>query len=196
MNYDEINGVTVKKLKYYWKSIPNQLLVVGFYSHNSDVFPFFSNFYIHEPFKFTIPEWCGIFRGNTVDINFSEKAIMLCKASLMGDIKSYESIKKSLDPFETKNLGRKISPWNQELWDKFVCYIALEVIRSKFSQNTHFKNSLLSTGEYLIAEASPSDKIWGIGLESSNPNINKPKEWEGSNILGWALMCIRKELNK
>ena len=194
MEYNKINGVTPKRLISYWKKLETQPKVIGFYSKNSEVFPFFSNFYSHQPFNFTIPEWCGIMRGNTEQIEFAEKAIMLCKASLMKDIPSYKKIKKTNDPLEAKKLGRKVSPWNQELWDRFVCYIALEVTKSKFSQNEEFKNGLLSTENYLIVEASPLDKIWGIGMGINNPNIDKPSEWNGSNLLGWALMCARDEM--
>ena len=127
--------ITTKSLISHWKSLKRQKQVLGFYSHNSDFFPYFSNFYIQKPFTFKIPKWCGIMSNDTVQVEYSEKAIMLCKASLMGDIETYQNIKVSTNPTKTKKLGRLVTPWNQEVWDNNVCYIAKEVIYSKFSQN-------------------------------------------------------------
>lgn len=186
--------ITTNVLLSNWKLLPKQKQIIGFYSHNSDFFPYFSNFYIQEPFTFKIPKWCGVMANDTVTVKYSEKAIMLCKASLMGDIETYQNIKKSENPTETKKLGRLVKPWNQELWDNNVCYIAKEVIYSKFNQNDEYKNGLLSTDNYLIAEAAPRDKIWGIGMGANNPDLNDPKKWKGSNILGWALMEVRDQL--
>ena len=67
---------------------------------------------------------------------------------------------------------------------------------SKFSQNSNLKDILLSTKNKIIAEASPRDKIWGIGLGSKNPNSKNKNEWKGTNILGWALMKARESLIK
>ena len=56
------------------------------------------------------------------------------------------------------------------------------------------KVKLLKTGDCFIAEASPQDYLWGIGMYENDRNINIPSEWKGVNILGWALMTIRDEL--
>ena len=193
----EINDdiITVKTLTSYWKSLPVQKKVIGFYSDKSTFFPYFSNFYVQNtPFTFKIPEWCGMMANEEIRIKFSEKAIMLCKASLMNDLDAYENIKNCNTPEETKKLGRTVSPWNQELWDKNICYIAREVTLAKFSQNEEYKYALLATENYLIAEAAPRDKIWGIGMGVKNPELINPTKWKGSNILGWALMEVRNKL--
>ena len=48
--------------------------------------------------------------------------------------------------------------------------------------------------ENFIVEAAPRDKIWGVGMGKTNEDIKIPANWKGTNILGWALMEARKEL--
>ena len=57
-----------------------------------------------------------------------------------------------------------------------------------------FREFLLSTGERVLVEASPRDRIWGIGLGKHNPRALNPLEWRGQNLLGFALMCVRAQL--
>ena len=79
------------KLKKHWKTLDSKQDVITFYSsvqlmNKSPPYNFFSNFWIHtDPYEFIIPEWCGKFKNTKTSIHFSEKAIMLCKASLMND---------------------------------------------------------------------------------------------------------------
>jgi len=65
---------------------------------------------------------------------------------------------------------------------------------AKFSQNPQLKAFLLGTGSRILVEASPVDKIWGIGLAQDNPAAENPKQWKGLNLLGFALMEVRQQL--
>ena len=56
------------------------------------------------------------------------------------------------------------------------------------------KEFLLSTGDKILVEASPYDKIWGIGMKEGTPGIENPSNWKGENLLGFALMEVRDEL--
>jgi len=185
-------GQTPDTLSLFWKSIKNPQSVISFYSHNNGDYRSFSNFYIHHPFNINIP--CGIFANRIEIIQFSEKAIMLCKASLMGDEEIYQRIKICDNPKNTKELGRHVSHFIPELWNKNVCNIAKTIVLAKFKSIPELKELLLSTGDSYIAEAAARDKIWGIGMGAMNPKINIPAEWNGTNILGWALMETRNEL--
>ena len=53
---------------------------------------------------------------------------------------------------------------------------------------------LLSTGDRLIVEASPFDRIWGIGYSAKDASANKDT-W-GENLLGVALMNVRRRLRE
>lgn len=61
----------------------------------------------------------------------------------------------------------------------------------KFTQNKKLMDYLLSTGDRIIVEASPTDTIWGIGLSQDSKMIDNPHTWKGENLLGFALMEVR-----
>jgi predicted NAD-dependent protein-ADP-ribosyltransferase YbiA (DUF1768 family) len=52
----------------------------------------------------------------------------------------------------------------------------------------------MKTGDSIIAEASPSDCLFGIGLSLNNPKAVDKTLWRGKNIQGTTLMSIRTEL--
>ena len=113
---------------------------------------------------------------------------MLCKAAAMGDHDMYVQISNTEDGGRLKRLGRMISNFNQLLWDKIVCSVAYNVLLAKFSQDQIAKRKLISTGQAILVEASPTDHIWGAGLAMNHEDIRTPQKWKGTNILGWALM--------
>ena len=188
------NLITRDDLKKIWKLKTTQEEVVLFYGHNEkNTYYQFSNFWRHKPFNFIIPKWCGIFGGNSYSVEFTEKAIMLCKASLFSDSEYFNKILIADTPQMCKALGRKCK-FEQEKWQNHVCSIAKSVVYQKFLKVQNLKEILLNTNNLIIAEASPRDVIWGIGLGKTNPKSTIPSQWRGTNILGWALMEARKEL--
>ena len=64
----------------------------------------------------------------------------------------------------------------------------------KFSQNNLLLDKLLSTDYKILVEVNPFDKIWGIGLSSSNTEIHEPKKWNGENLLEFILTEVRENL--
>ena len=83
-----------------------------------------------------------------------------------------------------------------DLWDKFKYAIVLNGNWCKFSQNRNLREFLLSTGDSVLAEASPYDNIWGIRLSANSLEAQDPMKWRGQNLLGFALMEIRDELRR
>ena len=69
--------------------------------------------------------------------------------------------------------------------------IVVEGNKAKFSQNPETREFLLSTGDAIIAEASPYDTIWGIGLGRDEAMKGTVGQWKGENLLGCALMDVR-----
>jgi ribA/ribD-fused uncharacterized protein len=64
----------------------------------------------------------------------------------------------------------------------------------KYSQDEELKQKLLATGERELVEASPRDRIWGVGFEAKYAGANR-REW-GLNLLGKVLMETRERLVK
>ena len=46
----------------------------------------------------------------------------------------------------------------------------------------------------ILVEASPYDRIWGIGLAASDPRALDARQWRGQNLLGRILTSLRDEL--
>ncbi len=45
-----------------------------------------------------------------------------------------------------------------------------------------------------MVEASPLDRIWGIGIAADNPKAYDPDSWVGLNLLGEVLDEVRAYL--
>ncbi|KAJ8305789.1 hypothetical protein KUTeg_016334 [Tegillarca granosa] len=95
-----------------------------------------------------------------------------------------------------KKLGRKVRNFDQETWDSNCQKIVEEGNEAKFSQNEELKKILYATHPKILAEASPGDRIWGIGLRKDNPLAWDRKTWRGKNLLGYALTRVRDKLMK
>lgn len=50
----------------------------------------------------------------------------------------------------------------------------------------------METGNRQLVEASPNDRIWGVGFDSEHAE-GREEEW-GENKLGKALMRVREKL--
>lgn len=121
----------------------------------------------------------------------AEHWMMAKKALLFEDQETFQKILLADDPSVVKTLGREVKNFNPEAWDKMAYAVVLEGNRYKFSQNVQLKKFILDTGEKILVEASPLDKVWGIGLSQDAKEAADPKSWRGSNLLGFALMEVR-----
>ena len=122
----------------------------------------------------------------------AEHYMMHHKALLMGDKEIAEMIVQSPTPAEAKTLGREVKNFKQEIWDANCDRVVESGNFLKFSQNEKCKAALLGTSNREIIEASPNDRIWGIGFNALDAE-GKEKEW-GENKLGKALMKVRQRL--
>ena len=127
---------------------------------------------------------------------YMEQYMMAGKAQLFGDEERRKDILACSDPKQIKALGRKVRGFDQVVWDKFKYAIVLNGNWCKFSQNRELREFLLSTGDSVLVEASPYDRIWGIQLSADAPEAQNPFRWRGENLLGFALMEVRDELHR
>lgn len=124
----------------------------------------------------------------------AEHYMMAQKAKLFGDNKAFLKILESTNPGAVKSIGREIGGFSEEIWIKHRFEIVVSGNFEKFSQNAKLKEFMVSTGERILVEASPVDKIWGIGLAADNDDVENPNKWKGLNLLGFALMQVRTRL--
>lgn len=129
----------------------------------------------------------------------AEHWMMACKAALFSDTTTLELIldentKPNTSPKDIKALGRRISPFDEETWVAHREEIVYRGNLYKFGQDEELKKTLLDTGSLILVEASPYDRIWGIGFKEDNA-MGKKERW-GLNLLGQALMRVREEFAK
>jgi len=126
--------------------------------------------------------------------NCAEQWMMEQKALFFGDEEMAKKIMSTEKPNEQKAFGRKVKNFDANKWME-VCYdIVVRGNIAKFGQNPKLLKFLLDTGDIEIVEASPEDKIWGIGLAPWNRLAQDRANWDGLNLLGKAIMDARKTL--
>ena len=126
----------------------------------------------------------------------TEQHMMAEKARLFGDETIREQILQSKSPGSVKSLGRKVSGFDDEIWQKHRFEIVITGNYAKFAQNQEMGEYLLHTGSKVLVEASPVDRIWGIGMGKDHKHAENPSLWNGLNLLGFVLMEVRHRLSK
>jgi len=126
----------------------------------------------------------------------AEHFMMAEKARLFNDHETLAEILAAKSPAVAKKLGRKVANFNDVAWLDARWDIVVRGKMAKFSQHPDLKSFLLQTGDSVIVEASPFDKIWGIGMAATHANAENPTKWDGLNLLGFALMEVRELLRK
>ena len=149
----------------------------------------------HPPSVFS--QWTpSPFTVDLVEYNCAEQLMMASKARLFGDDTALLAILASNDPREQKRLGRQVRHFDPELWQSECDNIVLHGNLVKFSQNEEMHLALIQTGDRRLAEASPYDNLWGIGLSACDPRASSPDSWCGQNLLGQALEHAREMLRR
>lgn len=130
------------------------------------------------------------------DIKFSsmEQYMMYQKAVTFHDYDVAKDIMGTDDVAEIKALGRKVKNYSDVIWNGLRQIVIYQGLFAKFQQNVTLKQRLLETGDSIIAECAVKDTIWGIGLSMKDTKRFDINEWQGTNLLGFALMAVRKEL--
>lgn len=124
----------------------------------------------------------------------AEHWMMAEKARLFGDAERLGRILQAKSPGEAKALGREVLGFEQSIWQAARETIVLRGNLAKFSQNAALSTYLLGTGERVLVEASPRDAVWGAGLTRDCSDAERPENWPGLNLLGFALMRVRAAL--
>ncbi|MFN0127363.1 MAG: NADAR family protein [Verrucomicrobiales bacterium] len=122
----------------------------------------------------------------------AEHYMMAEKARLFGDQSHLTSILVAKSPAIAKKLGRHVVGFDDTIWLEHRWRIVVRANTAKFSQHEVLRHFLLQSGERILVEASPYDRIWGIGMAADHPDAERPQSWKGINLLGFALMEVRR----
>ena len=124
----------------------------------------------------------------------AEHAMMADKARACGDPAGLAAILAAPSPDAAKREGRRVRGYSDAIWDPVKFDAVVENNVAKFSQNPELREFLIRTHPGILVEASPYDRIWGIGLRAAHANSRDPTKWPGQNLLGFALMEVRRRL--
>lgn len=105
----------------------------------------------------------------------------LYQAEKTGIIEERDAIWKAKTPKEAREIGQTVHMRNP--WDSMKYQAMKKCLILKFTQHQDLLAELLLTGTDVLVEDSPTDYYWGWGVDH-----------KGKNMLGKALMEVRKEL--
>ncbi len=138
--------------------------------------------------------WPSPFVVDGVEYATAEHWMMAGKARLFGDAEAERRVLAAEHPAEAKKAGRLVRDFDQETWERERFRIVVEGSVHKFAAQDDLRLFLLNTGNRVLVEASPVDRIWGIGLAADDEAAAEPERWRGLNLLGFALMEAREQL--
>ena len=148
-------------------------------------------FFWHGPFSQWHP---SEFEVAGVRFTHAEQFMMYSKALLFGDRATADLVMKADHPREQKKLGRGVKNFDAATWELFREGVVYAGSYAKFTQNAELQEALLATRGTTLVEASPLDKIWGIGLAETDPRASERSQWQGLNLLGAALTRVREAI--
>ena len=122
--------------------------------------------------------------------------MMYRKALLFEDQSAAEKLLKATNPGAAKAIGREVKGFDQPVWEQHRFEIVVAGNLAKFGSDTALRAFLLGTVNRILVEASPVDRIWGIGMAEDDPDCTNPNLWRGDNLLGFALMEVRNRLSQ
>ncbi|MFI1194591.1 NADAR family protein [Micromonospora sp. NPDC020750] len=124
----------------------------------------------------------------------AEHWMMWRKAALFGDDPVAEQVLAAGHPQRAKALGRRVRGFDEAVWAVHRYDVVVAGSVAKFAQHADLRAYLLATGNRVLVEASPADRVWGVGLAADDPAVENPARWRGDNLLGFALMDARAAL--
>lgn len=153
----------------------------------------FTFFWGDEPFS----QWSRI--GFTIDgkkYNCAEQWMMACKARHFDDHETEKKIMAADHPKTQKALGREVKNFQKHEWARVAKDYVYQGNKAKFTQHPQARKQLLQTKGTTLVEASPTDKVWGIGLKDTHPDAKDRSKWPGTNWLGDILTKLRDEFQE
>lgn len=140
--------------------------------------------------------WPSPFTVDGVEYATAEHWMMAGKARLFEDAEAERRVRAAGHPAEAKKAGRLVRGFDEAVWERERFRIVVEGSVHKFASDPALRAFLLDTGDRVLVEASPVDRVWGIGLTADDEAATDPERWRGENLLGFALMVARGRLRR
>jgi ribA/ribD-fused uncharacterized protein len=145
-----------------------------------------------------------------VEFAYAEQPMMWLKALLFNDMVTAQKILTAKYPWDIKDkegkvieyghksLGRQVQNFDELVWVAERDSLIDIVTYAKFSQIQDLREGIIASYPLMIVEASPHDRIWGIGLEETDPRAWDEATWPPGvlNLLGKSLMRSRDRIMK
>jgi ribA/ribD-fused uncharacterized protein len=157
-------------------------------------------FYTEWPSNFAKTKFTWEAFGEKHEFFCTEQAFMWAKAMYFNSPEEAKEILKTEaegnTPMWCKQCGRWVKNYDDKKWDLVRYSFMYEVNLCKYQQDKRLQEKLIDPkfdGKTFV-EASPTDRIWGIGLGENDPNIDDETNWKGKNLLGKAITAVRKTI--
>lgn len=154
-------------------------------------------FYTEWPSNFAKTSFVWEAFGESHHFFCTEQAFMWAKAKYFNDEDTACAILlEDSDPMTCKSLGRIVANYDDKQWSLVRYSFMHDVNYEKYKQDLMLREKLLDPqfdGKTFV-EASPTDKIWGIGLAQSDQKAEDEHNWKGQNLLGKAITQVRAEI--
>lgn len=139
--------------------------------------------------------WPSPFVVDGVHYPTAQHYISAEKARMFGDAEALQAILSAVHPSDAAALEGLVDA-DETVWARYRMSVVTRANREKFRQNIVLGAYLAATGVQVLAEASPIDRVWGIGLAEHDRRAANPAQWPGLNLLGFALMDVRDSLSR
>ncbi|MER7793725.1 NADAR family protein [Streptomyces sp. NPDC097640] len=139
--------------------------------------------------------WPSEFVVDGVRYATAEHWMMAGKARLFGDADAERRALEAVHPKQAKDAGRSVLGFDEAEWQRHRFELVVQGSVHKFGADPRLREYLLGTGARVLVEASPLDRVWGIGLAADDERAQDPARWRGLNLLGFALMEARQRLS-
>lgn len=136
--------------------------------------------------------YASTFKDCTGKTFFSaEQFMMYHKAKIFKDSEMMDKISKSFNNNMIKDYGRQVKNYDNKIWVEYREDVVTLGTYYKFTQDKFLNEIIIEDKDYILVEASPYDKIWGIGMSEEDINISIKSKWDGLNLLGKCIMKAR-----
>lgn len=155
---------------------------------------------ITDDYIFFYKDWLSNFQRTYFEykdheFTSTEQAFMYMKAMFFQDYESAINILDSKTPNDARLLGRKVKGYDDKKWSEVRYKIFYDLNLIKYTTDMKLQRMLLDPkfDGKIFVEASPIDRIWGIGISEDKDPEYKEHEW-GRNFLGKIITNIRNRI--